>query len=142
MENKSAVRKENWSKWNPENLPDGNYAITNFVQNSEGTKITLDSDECIVKVIFDGVTPLVRTSIEGIRIRTWSEVQKKHEDKYFFRNWFLYIVDNSKLSAWVSEESCGVYNSEELIHYAVVTSEDIIDVISTFKPIIQIDTKS
>ena len=137
MENRSVEMQENWNKWNPENFPNGNYSVISFAQNPDGTKITLVSDECMVEVIFDGVTPHVRTSIEGLRIRTWSEVQKKNENRYFFKDWFLYIVDDSKLSAWVSEESCGVYNNEELTHYAIVTSEDIIDVISTFEPTIR-----
>lgn len=95
---------------------------------------SIEMNENCVEVLFDGVTPIVRTSIEGIRMRTWGEVQLKYENKAFFKNWFLYKVENSKLVDWAAEESCGFYEKERLIHFCVVTGEDLIDVISTFEP--------
>ena len=134
MEKRTVKMQEKWLRWNPTDIPEGEYIVTSVIQDAEGTKIILEDDKNIVMVFFDGITPLVRTSIEGIRIRTWGAVQKIYNDKSFFRNWFLYQVENSQLSNWVSEESCGVYDSSELLHYCIVTGEDLIDVISTFEP--------
>lgn len=134
MENRALNMEENWIKWNPLNLPEGDYVVTKFLQNIDGTEITLSDDSNNISILFDGVTPLVRTSIEGIRMRTWGEVQQKYNNKYFFRNWFLYKVENSKFAKWAEEESCGFYVSEKLLHFCVVTGEDIIDVLSTFEP--------
>ena len=50
----------------------------------------------------------------------------------------LFRIENSKLSDWVTEESCGIYDSSELIHICIVTDEDLIDIISTFEPEIEI----
>lgn len=138
MENRSINMQENWNKWNPCEMPEGIYYVTNFVQNQEGTKITLADEENCIEVFFDGVPQLVRTSIEGIRMRTWGEVQIKYNDKFFFRNWFLYKVGNSRLSDWASEESCGFYSAKDLTHYCIITSEDIIDVLATFEPTLNI----
>ena len=102
--------QENWNKWNPCEMPKGAYTVTNFIQNEKGTKIILSDEKNRIEVFFDGVTPLVRTSIEGIRMRTWGEVQKKYNDKFFFRGWFLYKVENSKL--WIL--FCERFNS--LLH--------------------------
>ena len=134
MENRAINMQENWIKWNPSNIPEGEFIVTEFIQDKDGTKIVLDDGNSVVEILFDGITPIVRTSIEGIRMRTWGEVQQKYNDKYFFRNWFFYKVENSKLTKWAEEESCGFYVSEQLTHYCIVTCEEIIDGLSTFEP--------
>ena len=128
--------QENWIKWNPANIPEGEFIVTDYVQNKDGTKIILTDENNTVEVLFDGITPIIRYSVEGIRMRTWGEVQRKYNDKFFFRNWFLYKIINSELSKWAEEESCGFYVSNQLIHYCIVTSEEIIDILSSFEPII------
>lgn len=138
MENSNLEIQEQWLKWNPYKLSEGAYRVISFSQNLEGTKIILGNEKNIIKVIFDGMIPLVRISNEGIRIRTWGEIQKRNCDNYFFRGWFLYKIENSKLSNWVTEESCGIYDLSELIHICIVTAEDLIDIVSTFEPKIEI----
>jgi hypothetical protein len=71
-------------------------------------------------------------------MRTWGEIQLKNSDKYFFRNWFLFQVENSKLSRWAAEESCGFYEEEELKHFCIVTSEELIDILASFDPTVKI----
>lgn len=136
MENRTINMQENWIQWKPTNIPEGEFIVTDYIQNKDGTKFVLDDGNIIVEILFDGITPIVRSSVEGIRMRTWGEVQQKYNDKFFFRNWFLYKVENSKLSKWAEEESCGFYVSEQLTHYCIVTSEEIIDILSTFEPAI------
>lgn len=136
MENRAVDMQENWIKWNPTNIPEGAFIATDYIQNKGGTKFILDDGNNIVEILYDGITPIVRSSVEGIRMRTWGEVQQKYNDKFFFRNWFLYKVENSKLSKWAEEESCGFYVSNQLTHYCIVTSEEIIDVLSSFEPTI------
>ncbi len=126
--------QENWIKWNPAKIPEGEFIVTDFVQNQDGTKFVLNDGNSIVEILFDGIPPIIRISVEGIRMRTWGEIQQKYNDKFFFRNWFLYKVENSKLSKWAEEESCGFYVSEQLTNYCIVTSEEIIDILSTFEP--------
>lgn len=136
MENRAINMQESWIKWNPTKAPEGAFIVTDYIQNKDGTKFILDDDDNIIEILFNGITPIVRASVEGIRMRTWGEIQQKYNDKFFFRNWFLYKVENSKLSKWAEEESCGFYASEQLSHYCIVTSEEIIDILSTFEPTI------
>lgn len=136
MENRTINMQENWIKWNPAKIPEGEFIVIDYIQNKDGTKFVLDDGNSIVEILFDGITPIVRSSVEGIRMRTWGEVQQKYDNKFFFRNWFLYKVENSKLSKWAEEESCGFYVSKQLTHYCIVTSEEIIDILSTFEPTI------
>lgn len=139
MENRAIKLQENWVKWKPtKNIPEGNYIITKQIQDTNGLKFMLEDGINSLEICFDGITPIFRSSVEGIRMRTWGEVQKRYNDKFFFRNWFIYIVERSKFSIWAEEESCGFYSSEQLTHYCIVTSEEIVDILSPFKPTIKV----
>ena len=39
---------------------------------------------------------------------------------------------------WCIRESCGFYGEHQLRHYCIITSEELIDIISTFEPILRI----
>ena len=138
MENRAINMQEKWIKWNPANVSEGAFIVTDFIQDCVGTKVVLNDDKIVVEIFFDGILPIARSSVEGIRMRTWGEVQKKYSDKFFFKNWFLFKVENSKLSKWAEEESCGFYEAKHLTHYCIVTSEEIIDILSTFEPTVTV----
>jgi len=130
--------QEEWIKLQQHKIPDGQFVVTSLVQNSDGTTIVLDDERSVVKIFFDGVPSLVRIATEGARMRTWSEVQLKYQDKSFFRDWFFYYVQNSKLTEWAIEESCNFYDKEQLNHYCIVTTEELIDILASFEPVITI----
>lgn len=128
---------ENWLKIYQDSAPGGQYIVTSFLQDTEGVKIVLDDERYVVEVIFDGVPLLIRSSPEGLRMRTWGEVQLRYQDKFFFRNWFFYKVESSELLEWAMEESCGFYSEVRLTHYCIVTSEEVIDILASFEPLIK-----
>ncbi len=121
--------QEEWFRWNPCDIPVGEYIITNFVQNEDGIRIMLYNEDHYVEIFFDGIPSIVRISVEGIRMRTWGEVQLKYKDKGFFRDYFLYEVKNSKLVEWAIEESCGLYQKEQMRHFCIVSTGEIVDII-------------
>ncbi|GKI16236.1 hypothetical protein CE91St44_27210 [Oscillospiraceae bacterium] len=140
MENRAIDMREDWVKLKQYNIPEGQFIVTNFTQNSEGTKIILDNEKVMVEVFFDGIPILIRNSVENIRMRTWSEVQLKYQDKFIFRKAFFFEVKNSELIKWAVEESCGFYEESQLKHYSIVTSEEVIDVLATFEPTVHVNT--
>lgn len=119
-------------------IPDGEFIVTSFVQNYDGTRIILNNDEHIVDLFFDGIPVLLRSAIEEIRMRTWGSVQSKYNDRYIFRKSFFFEVRNSELVKWCVEEGCGFYEEHQLKHYCIVTSEEMIDIVSTFEPEIKV----
>lgn len=129
---------EEWVKLTQYNIPEGQFIVSSFLQDLEGTKIVLDNGQVAVEIIFDGIPVLVREAIEILRMRTWGEVQLKYQNKFIFRNNFLFEVKNSKLVQWAVEESCGFYEQSQLRHYCIVTGEELIDVLATFEPIIKV----
>ena len=138
MENRAVNMQEEWVKLKQYNIPEGQFIVNNFTQDLEGTKIVLDDEKNTVEVFFDGIPVLVRSAVANIRMRTWSEVQLKYHDKSMFRNTFFFEVKNSKLVQWSNEEGCGFYEENQLRHYCIVTSEEVIDVLATFDPIVRV----
>ena len=137
MENKEMDFPEEWIKLEKYNIPEGEYIITSFIQDLDGVKILLDDDEHIIEVIFDGIPVLVQDAVEGLRMRTWGNVQLKYNNKFIFRKSFLFEVKKSALVKWCIQESCGFYEESQLKHYCIVTSEEMIDIIATFEPIVK-----
>ncbi len=138
MENRAVNMQEEWVKLKQYNIPEGQFIVNNFTQDLEGTKIVLGDEKNTVEVFFDGIPVLVRSAVANIRMRTWSEVQLKYRDKSMFRNTFFFEVKNSKLVQWSNEEGCGFYEENQLRHYCIVTSEEVIDVLATFDPIVRV----
>ena len=137
MENRAIDMPEEWIRLEQDVIPEGQFIVTSLIQNADGTKIVLDNEKMVVEISFDGIPSLVRSTTEGIRMRTWSEVQLKYH-KFFFQNWFFYQVQNSKLSQWAIEESCNFYEEEQLEHYCIVTSEEVVDILASFKPTVKV----
>lgn len=137
MENKEIDFSEEWIKLINEGVPESEYIIINFIQDSNGVKISLNGGDHIVEIVFDGIPVLIRSAVEGLRMRTWGDVQLKYNNKFIFRKAFLFEVKKSALVKWCIQESCGFYEESQLRHYCIVTSEEMIDVISTFEPTVQ-----
>ena len=100
MENKGTDFSEEWIKIKKDDIPEGEYIVTNFVQDLEGTKIFLNDGEHNIEIFFDDIPVLVRNTIEGLRMRTWGNVQLKYNDKSIFRKSFFFEVKNSDLLKW------------------------------------------
>ena len=138
MENNRTDFSEEWIKIERSDIPEGEYIVTNFVQDLAGTKRLLDDGEHSIGIFFDGIPVLVRNTIEGCRMRTWGNVQLKYNDKSIFRNSFFFEVKKSDLVKWCVRESCGFYEEHQLKHYCIITSEELIDIIASFEPILRI----
>lgn len=137
MEDKRNDFSEEWEKIISNDIPEGEYIVTSFSQDMTGTKILLSGEKCEINIIFDGIPVLVRNTIEGIRMKTWGNVQVKYNDRFIFRKSFFFEIKKSELIKWCVEESCGFYDADRLRHYCIVTREEMIDIISNFDPIIQ-----
>ena len=139
MKNEFNINEE-WIKLKENEIPQGKrYAITKLLDDEIGTKIFLDNEIFAVEIFFDGIPLLVRrTSEDGARMRTWSSVMEKYNDKYFFKEHFFFEVKNSELTEWIKEEGCGAYDSEQITHYCVLADDGCIDILSTFKPLVTV----
>lgn len=95
----------------------------------EGFRILLRSEDTIspvLRVFFDA--PLAYRNLdEGSLIRTLARLRPRGINS-------LFIVDNSTWLKWFLEESCGIYEGRQITHYAFLTPNDCIDVLSEIEP--------
>lgn len=122
---------EKWKKYEENLLPDGQYEIIEVSQNMEGTTILLESESRKIIIKF-GFVDALRACDEGRRIRTYNEVEELQSYRTNFVGSPLYLVEDSKFCKWISEESAGF--CVDSLHYAVVTMNDIVDVLSSAPP--------
>ena len=54
-----------------------------------------------------------------------------------FDGWPFFTVKNSNFLKWFLEESCGTLDTKDLMHYAVYTPNDCIDILSVETPCIE-----
>lgn len=95
----------------------------------EGVRVLLRADETsgrILRISFESVV-CYRNVNESYRLRTWSRLGGENMGG-------LFCVDDSDWVAWVRAESGGVLDDKELVHYAIFTGEDCIELISEFPP--------
>lgn len=126
---------ENYIHWNLDAIPKGEYFVTKILDDGTLT-ILLESDTAAVKVIFEGAVLSFRTSVEALRVNMLSDVQKRTGDRYFLAQWPLYVVENSNYLEWARGEDGGIYRDLEIVHYAILATQDFVEVLSTTEPTI------
>ncbi|HCM9481412.1 hypothetical protein [Enterobacter roggenkampii] len=47
----------------------------------------------------------------------------------------IYLVENSSYLGWFNEQSADVHIDEDITHYLIVTTNDVVDVLSSEKPL-------
>ena len=100
----------------------------------EGFRILLraeDPTSPTLRVLFESMVAY-RNMNEIYRNRTW-QIWRKAGVK---RLPALMMVEDSRWVQWLVEESGSILEAENVLHYAIYTPEDCIDVASQFPPIV------
>ena len=123
------MNRDKYEAWEP--LPGISKELDceSVLDDKVGLCISLRTREQVVRVLcihFD-VVICYRNINESYRLRTWSRFEGADMGG-------LFSVENSGWISWVRTESCGVLDRTELVHYAVFTDEDCIEVIAEFPP--------
>lgn len=124
---------EKWHEYNQTDVPIDTYEVSEVIQNSEGTVIKLMGEKNNMDITF-GFVDSLRITDEGRRIRTYNENESIQKYRENFIGNPLYKVEQSEYFEWIKKESAGF--STDLEHYAIITENDLIDVLSTFPPTI------
>ena len=128
---------EQWKEYIPNTIPKGNYEVISVTQDSKGTIIVVQSDYHNITISFEFADAL-RICDEGRRIKTYNEAEGIQLYRKDFYGTPLYQVINSRFYDWLVQESAGFYT--EFNHYAIVTLNDIVDIISSSPPEILIES--
>lgn len=124
------MSNQEYRAWNPiEGIPHDLW-VEAIHDDVEGLRFLLrgkDPTSPTLRLVFESVIGY-RNINESFRIRTWASVSDIKSLPS------LMTVENSKWLRWLVEEAGGVLRPELLIHYAIYTPEDCVDVITQFPP--------
>lgn len=133
--------EEKWIQYGTNIVPKDLYEVTSIIQDNNGTVINLEGNQFRMKIKF-GFVDALRVCDEGRRIRTYNEVQEIQIYRENFIGNPIFIVNNSEFNTWIIKESAGIYT--DLKHYSIITMNDIVDIISSFPPeinVVKLETK-
>lgn len=83
----------------------------------------------MLRLVFE--SPVAYRNInESYRLKTWAILDMKALPS-------LLTVENSTWVQWLVEEAYGVIRAETLVHYAIYTPEDCVDVVTEFPPTVE-----
>ena len=128
---------EEFVKMEYASIPNGRYEISEIVQNIKGVLIDLDDEINRVSIFFENTVLALRVCDEGDRLRTIQGVLANKGDS-FFVGWPIYIVKNSEFSKWFENETFEIRKQESFKHFAIVTPNDVVDILSNHEPKIQV----
>jgi len=98
----------------------------------EGVRLLLEGDEPnnqTLRITFD--PSLVYRNIDEM---DYMKSLHTFQGREHLGKWALFTVENSDFVKWFNEESHGTHENENIVHYAVLTLNDCIDVISSQPP--------
>ncbi|RJP74811.1 MAG: hypothetical protein C4522_22120 [Desulfobacteraceae bacterium] len=118
-----------YKKWTPvDSIPKRMFCEA-IHDDYEGFRILLkgeDPTSPMLRLKFDSVL-LYRNIDEGAMLKTLDSIK----DREIFP---LYIVHNSKWIEWFHEESHNMFIGNEIVHYSIMTPDDVIDILSENPP--------
>lgn len=125
---------EKWILYNPLNMEYCQAFSVEIKQEDIGTVFTVECENQFVNIIFDCFVPIYVYSDECMRMATYMPVQEKYNDKYYFRKWFFYKIENSDFFNWAMSECYNLYENYQLKHFCIVTQNDVIDILASSEP--------
>ena len=129
------MKREKWIKWKPvEGIPQTLY-FRDLKYDFDGLTISLqdrDKDLPMLTIYFKSFFAL-RIIDEGNKLIDSCDVDEAvlemELEKGSYYKWSLFTVENSLYLEWFHQESVGVRQNTELIHYVIQTADDVIEVL-------------
>lgn len=123
-------------EWNPVQVPKESFELEAINYDNKGLLIRLESNQTVVTIHFSGVIEGFRTTDEGNRWKTISEILSNH-NKGIFAGRIIFKVSESDFSKWIESESFTFIKKDDVTHYLIVTNNDLTDVLAYEDPIIK-----
>jgi hypothetical protein len=117
--------------WSPlPGLP-AELACKDLRDDDNGLRITLNSPDDSAKLLaIDFLSVIAYRNVnESYRLRTWARTDIPRSS--------LLVVEESSWISWLRQEATGMLDHESLVHYAIHTQDDCIDVASGRLPVVR-----
>lgn len=106
--------------------------VESITDDVNGLNILLHSEklENRIQIVFD--SPIsYRNTNESYLVKLWSETDDDVLGNVFYK------IENSSYKGFFHEMSLGIYKDWNVVHYAIYTGQDCIDVLSVAEPMIR-----
>lgn len=127
---------EQWVRWEPiQNLAQ-RYSIESISDTLDGFKIVLfeeNAEQNKLQIFFDNSVDAYRSTYESFRQKIINDLHEKYGQS-FYVNWSFFKINNSSYVQWLSEESYGITDMIGVMHFSIVTKEEIVDIIACYQP--------
>ncbi|MBI9048823.1 MAG: hypothetical protein JEZ00_05375 [Anaerolineaceae bacterium] len=129
---------EQWSKWEPIQGLAPHYYIDSISDSYDAFLIGLtnaENENKKIEIKFRNSVEAYRSTYETYR-HYLLEILDKTYGMEFFTKWSFFKVKNSDYIKWLSEQSCGIWDSKTITHFSIMGGESIVDVIANYDPIV------
>ena len=117
-----------WQAMNGVQIQDFSLARLCFEASDLVLLLSVEPHRRLLRILFEA--PIAFRSIgESYRLKTWTQAEGSLLG--------LHLVQGSMWVQWLREESGGVLAETSLTHFAVITADDCVDVVTEFAPIVQ-----
>jgi hypothetical protein len=130
---------ETWKKWDPINDVSTKFYKESLF-DSKGEVILVLQEEISGRkliVTFDRRILSYRNTDEGSLLEMLYYLEQNY-GRDFYSKRSLFEIENSEYIKWFLKESSGIYTKEEVKHYVFLTSDDVIEILSTCAPTVKI----
>lgn len=135
---------EQWSRWEPIEGLSSKYSIESISNTIDGFELLLadsDDEKKMIRIIFENSVYAYKSTNETFRCKLIYDLDEQYGTN-FYGNWTFFKVNNSSYIKSMSEESCGISDSQPLIHFSILASDSVVDIIAVYEPIVQLIQKN
>lgn len=127
---------EKWTQWKP--LPNlaHKYLIENVNDHKNGLSIILSeykNESVKLHLEFEGIVESYTKTDETFIGSTLSNLENRYGGS-FYGDWTFFKVENSSSIRLLSEQSYGIADSRDLMHFSILAIDSMLDIITGSEP--------
>lgn len=128
--------EEIWTAWQSENNINKKYTVDQILHNGTSLEIILHEQYELKKkisLLFGSSIILCRFADESYRLKLAEDLLAAYGPGFFAKRTF-FVVQNSALASWVTEQASHTADDVNFIHLVVLADNMVIDLITTYEP--------
>ncbi len=129
---------EQWTRWEPIQGLEGRYIFDSFAWLDKGFVVEFISvkEDKKIQILFYYFVDAYRYTNESFYLKLLDNASNKNEID--LRNFTIFKVTNSEYLAWISDKACGLSDGMNFIHFCIIGTDEIIDIVANYEPIVTI----
>ena len=131
---------EQWARWEPISGLAEKYDIVTVSEEIEGFRVVLfDEQDSTKKAIisFEQAVSAYRSTDESFRYKLIRDLDERYGSD-FYGKWTFFKLTNSLYLEWLLDQSEGVFDPKSYIHFSIITSDSILDIVASYEPKVEL----